>query len=159
MEEGSRSKKSSPSLAKNTTTQDPDTPFAVPSTPKRGSMSFAPLPPPTSPGSAKSSRSSETTFAYKDRNFIIELEVRGVFESEEAPSDLASIVKMLKRKSPGLQSLDELTTETFDNCRIVPGNEPTIQTVIVPGLINLHGIIRNNTTHAAIEAKLLSSGC
>jgi hypothetical protein len=58
---------------------------------------------------------------------------------------------MLKRNSPGLQSLDELTTETFENCRIVPGNEPTIQTVIVPGLINLYGIIRDNTTHAAVH--------
>ncbi|CAI7675128.1 unnamed protein product [Penicillium palitans] len=132
MEEDSRSKKSPLRLAKNTTTQDPDAPFTIPS------------------------RSSKTTFTYKDRNFITELEVRGVVESEEAPSDLDGIVKMLKRNSPGLQSLDELTTETFENCRIVPGNEPTIQIVIVPGLINLYGIIRDNTTHAAVEAQFVA---
>ncbi|KAJ9488868.1 hypothetical protein VN97_g4420 [Penicillium thymicola] len=63
---------------------------------------------------------------------------------------------MLKRNLPGLQSLDELTTETFENCRIVPGNEPTIQTVIVPGLINLHGIIRDKTTHAAVGAQFVA---
>ncbi|KUM61276.1 hypothetical protein ACN42_g5844 [Penicillium freii] len=102
------------------------------------------------------SRSSKTTFTYKDRNFITELEVRGVVESGEAPSDLDGIVKILNRNSPGLQSLDELTTETSENYRIVPGNEPTIQTVIVPGLINLHGIIRDNTTHAAVEAQFVA---
>jgi hypothetical protein len=43
MEEGSRSKKSPLRLAKNTTTQDPNAPFTVPSTPERGSVSFARL--------------------------------------------------------------------------------------------------------------------
>lgn len=52
---------------------------------------------------------------YKDRNFITELEARGVVESKEAPSDLNGILKMLKRNSSGLQSLDELTNQNYNN--------------------------------------------
>jgi hypothetical protein len=116
-------------------------------------VSFAPLAPPKSPGSAKSGRSAKTTVTYKDNNFTIELEVRGVFESEEPPSELDSILKMLKRKSHGLQNLNDKATETFKQCLIVPGNEPTIEAVIVPNLVQIYDIIQHKTTHTAFRAQ------
>jgi hypothetical protein len=116
-------------------------------------VSFALLPPPKSPGSAKSGRSVKTTVIYKDSNFTTELEARGVFESEEPPSELDIILNMLKRKSPGLQNLNDEVTETFNQCLTVPGSEPTIQAVIVPNLVHIYGIIRHKTTHAAFQTQ------
>lgn len=72
---------------------------------------------------------------------------------QECPLEWKKILRIPKKNRLGFQPLDEDTIETFDRCLQSPGNEPSIQGVIVITLVNLHNIMRSPTTHGGLQCQ------
>ncbi|KAJ5213541.1 hypothetical protein N7449_000710 [Penicillium cf. viridicatum] len=152
------------SIMSENSVPDPETPKSkkstlklstTPITPERQTVSFANVLHTQSPGSAKSGRSTSSV-TYKSRMYFSELEARGILESDEPPTEYETIINILEDRNKGRQALSPDTSDMFDQCLLVPGNEATIQTAIVPSLINLCGIILDSKTHTAVEAQFVS---
>jgi hypothetical protein len=60
--------------------------------------------------------------------YTIELQMRGIFESEEYPPQFDSMTKILESRRQGAKGLDGDTIDMFKECLLVSGNEATIQT-------------------------------
>ncbi|KAJ5817109.1 hypothetical protein N7447_009342 [Penicillium robsamsonii] len=109
----------------------------------------------SSPGPARSTSKAAST-TYKRRNYTLELAVRGIHESEDSPEGLDDLVKRLQGKSDNFDPLTTEETEAFQESLLVPGNEPTIQALIVPPLLNLAALVRSPLTHVAVVAQFLT---
>ncbi|KAJ5130042.1 uncharacterized protein N7515_006081 [Penicillium bovifimosum] len=128
---------------------------STPATPERPSVTFANPLQPQSPGSVGSAKSGASNVTYKSRIYPVELEMRGIIESKDSPPWLDRMTKVLERRK-GTTALHADTIASFLECLRVPGNEATIQTVVVPPLMKLAVIMTNPSTHAAVEAQFVS---
>lgn len=129
-----------------------DTPIVTetPNTPQR-TVSFPALPP-SSPTSLRSGRVGRS-MTYKEPNFLPQLEMRGIFETEDSPLQWKKVIRTLNKKAQDLQPLSATAIEAFDKCLEAPGNEASIQGIIVVTLVDLHRVMRSPNTHGGLQCQ------
>ncbi|CRL25824.1 unnamed protein product [Penicillium camemberti] len=83
-----------------------------------------------------------------------EHQTKHILESDEPPTESETILNILEDQNKWRQAISPDTSDMFDQYLRVPVNETTIQTPIVPPLININmgGIILDSKTHATVEA-------
>jgi hypothetical protein len=74
---------------------------STPATPERRSVTFANPLQPHSPGSVRPAQSGASNITYKSRVYTIELQMRGILESEEYPPQFDSMTKILESRRQG----------------------------------------------------------
>lgn len=103
-------------------------------------------------GTARSNP-SVPSITYTSRTYEEELEARGIRESDESLEELDDFLKRLQAKRDDSEPLTTEETEAFGNILQVPGNEPTIQALIVPTLLNLVALVRSPLTVVDVGAQ------
>ena len=130
-------------------------PSKSPITPK--TVLFPSVLAPESPGSAKSACSGKSV-KYKDSSFATELQVRGVImtRDEERPTNWAKLTSILKKPAKNIPVLEKGTIETLNECLAMPGNESTIQAVVVGTLVGINRIFQSRLAYAVFQEQFSS---